>query len=167
MTSTSVRDERRTAPPRPSWCVPLGLFTDDRPAGPACDTWNSHRRGRIRVFSSMTRRRCIRFPRRSMHLAGAVGLVRTMLGLVGLVPLRVPMRTVNRRTSCSAGSGRYRLLALVGSGGSGMLHLGHDGSLDRTVAVKLLCPGSDGEARARLRAEAHIAEGLSHPGIAR
>jgi serine/threonine protein kinase len=119
------------------------------------------------VFSSMTRRRCIRFPRRSMHLAGAVGLVRTMLGLVGLVPLRVPMRTVNRRTSCSAGSGRYRLLALVGSGGSGMLHLGHDGSLDRTVAVKLLWPGSDGAARARLRAEAHIAAGLSHPGIAR
>lgn len=63
--------------------------------------------------------------------------------------------------------GRYELVRVVGSGGSGAVHLAHDRVLRRDVALKLLRPGYDEMARQRLRAEARIAASLGHPGIAR
>ena len=62
---------------------------------------------------------------------------------------------------------RYELGALLGAGGAGAVHLAHDRLLGRDVAIKLLRPGQDEHADARLRAEARIAGSLSHPGIAR
>ena len=62
---------------------------------------------------------------------------------------------------------RYELGALLGSGGAGAVHLAHDRLLDRDVAIKLLRPGQDAHADARLRAEARIAGALTHPGVAR
>lgn len=55
----------------------------------------------------------------------------------------------------------------IGAGGAGRAFRAHDLLLNRTVAVKLLRPGHDEVARARLRAEARIAANLSAPGIAR
>ena len=63
--------------------------------------------------------------------------------------------------------GRYELRDLIGTGGSGAVHLAHDRTLGRDVAVKLLRPGQDGLAHARLRTEARLAAALTHPGIAR
>jgi serine/threonine-protein kinase len=62
---------------------------------------------------------------------------------------------------------RYELRGLIGTGGSGSVHLAHDRLLRRDVAIKVLRPGHDDVARARLRAEARTAAALTHPGIAR
>src|SRR3954454_17647906 len=94
------------------------------------------------------------------------GLVRAMLAIAGLSPLRVRSRAVGSPGTRSVGGGRYRLLAPIGTGGGGMLHLAHDDVLDRRVAVKLLRFGHDGAARSRLQAEARVAAGLSHHAIA-
>jgi len=63
--------------------------------------------------------------------------------------------------------GRYELGRLIGSGGSGSVHLARDRVLHREVALKLLRPGYDEVAQQRLRTEARIAASLTHPGIAR
>jgi serine/threonine-protein kinase len=62
---------------------------------------------------------------------------------------------------------RYELARLLGAGGAGDVYLAHDRVLDREVAIKLLRPGQDELAHARLRSEARIAGALAHPGIAR
>lgn len=61
---------------------------------------------------------------------------------------------------------RYELRSLLGTGGAGAVYLAHDPVLERDVAIKVLRPGQDELADARLRAEARIAGSLSHPGIA-
>ena len=64
-------------------------------------------------------------------------------------------------------AGRYELVDVLGSGGSGVVRRAHDRVLDRPVAIKLLRTGADDEdLRARLRAEAQLAGSLHHPGIA-
>ncbi|PKW26673.1 serine/threonine-protein kinase [Phycicoccus duodecadis] len=64
--------------------------------------------------------------------------------------------------------GRYLLDTRIASGGMGDVWAAHDGTLDRTVAVKVLRPLTDGEpvfAR-RFRDEALFTAGLRHPNIA-
>ena len=65
--------------------------------------------------------------------------------------------------------GRYELIERIASGGMGEVWRGADQILGRPVAIKLLAAAhaSDEQFRARFRAEARFAAGLSHPGIAR
>jgi eukaryotic-like serine/threonine-protein kinase len=64
-------------------------------------------------------------------------------------------------------AGRYRLLRMIGQGGMAVVHLAHDGLLDRDVAVKVLRPGfaEDPEFVERFRREARHAASLHHPNI--
>jgi serine/threonine protein kinase len=94
------------------------------------------------------------------------GLVQTLRGVIGLVARGTPVPSGTRQTPRTVGHGRYRLLSPAGTGGAGKLYVAHDVSLERTVAVKVLRPGHDEAARARLHAEARVAAGLSHHGIA-
>jgi Tol biopolymer transport system component len=61
----------------------------------------------------------------------------------------------------------YRLDALLGEGGMGIVYRAHDLRLDRTVAVKLLPPErvADPDAKQRFIFEARAASALNHPGI--
>ena len=65
--------------------------------------------------------------------------------------------------------GRYRVGALLATGGMGEVWAAHDLLLDRAVAVKVLggALAGDGRAAERLRREARAAGRLEHPGIAR
>ena len=62
---------------------------------------------------------------------------------------------------------RYRLLKMIGQGGMAVVHLAHDGRLDRDVAVKVLRPGfaEDPQFVDRFRREARHAASLHHPNI--
>src|SRR3954452_10486417 len=63
---------------------------------------------------------------------------------------------------------RYRLLAAIGSGGSGRVYVADDVRLRRRVAVKVLHGALAGDAGflRRFRAEAQLAASLHHPNIA-
>ena len=63
---------------------------------------------------------------------------------------------------------RYELAGLLATGGMGQVWRAHDRLLGRPVAVKVLRSEYTGDPlfRARFRAEAHHAAGLSHPNIA-
>ena len=65
--------------------------------------------------------------------------------------------------------GRYRMGALLATGGMGEVWAAHDLLLDRAVAVKVLggALAGDGRAAERLRREARAAGRLEHPSIAR
>jgi serine/threonine-protein kinase len=65
--------------------------------------------------------------------------------------------------------GRYRVGALLATGGMGEVWAAYDLLLDRAVAVKVLggALAGDGRAAERLRREARAAARLEHPGIAR
>ena len=65
-------------------------------------------------------------------------------------------------------AGRYRLEHRIATGGMGEVWRAVDTVLDRPVAVKTLKAEhvDDEDFRARFRAEARHAAGLSHPGIA-
>jgi serine/threonine-protein kinase len=65
--------------------------------------------------------------------------------------------------------GRYRMGALLGTGGMGEVWAARDLLLDRAVAVKLIggALAGDGRAAERLRREARAAARLDHPNIAR
>ncbi len=56
----------------------------------------------------------------------------------------------------------YRVTAEVARGGMGRIYAGHDLTLDREVAIKMLLPGADAE---RFVTEAKITARLPHPGI--
>jgi len=62
--------------------------------------------------------------------------------------------------------GRYRIIALLGSGGMGDVYRAHDSRLDRDVAIKLLkqTPGSPDSAAAAM-AEARAASALTHAHV--
>ena len=62
---------------------------------------------------------------------------------------------------------RYRLVALLGSGGMGAVYKGLDISLNREVAVKIMHPqyAQDASFRQRFLQEARVAANLDHPGI--
>jgi len=63
---------------------------------------------------------------------------------------------------------RYRLLSVLGVGGTAAVWQAHDAVLDRTVAIKVVAggPGTDAGARDLLQREARAAAALSHPNIA-
>jgi CHASE2 domain-containing sensor protein len=61
----------------------------------------------------------------------------------------------------------YRIAALVGRGGMGVVYEAVQLTLDRPVALKLINPSraDDAEFRARFVRESHIAAGLEHPHV--
>lgn len=63
--------------------------------------------------------------------------------------------------------GPYRTIRQLGAGGMGEVHLAHDETLGRNIAIKLLPPhlAADTEHLARLRNEARTASALNHPNI--
>jgi eukaryotic-like serine/threonine-protein kinase len=63
--------------------------------------------------------------------------------------------------------GRYRLERSLGHGGMATVHLGHDETLGRDVAIKRLSEALSGDEvfRERFMREARTAAGLSHPNI--
>jgi len=63
--------------------------------------------------------------------------------------------------------GPFRILALIGVGGMGVVYRARDQRLEREVALKLLPPGSAGDQTAhdRLMREARLASALNHPNI--
>ncbi len=64
--------------------------------------------------------------------------------------------------------GEYLVRRELGSGGSGVVYLGHDPRLDRAVAIKALSPerAQDPAWRERLAREARVLASLHHPHIA-
>ncbi len=64
---------------------------------------------------------------------------------------------------------RYFLKRVLGSGGMGLVYLGHDQRLDRKVAIKIIPHDSaSGEPRLErmLEREAKLGAGINHPNIA-
>jgi serine/threonine protein kinase len=61
----------------------------------------------------------------------------------------------------------YRVIALLGAGGMGVVYRGEDLRLGRRVAIKFVADdfANDPQAVARLRAEARAASALNHPNI--
>jgi len=64
--------------------------------------------------------------------------------------------------------GQYRIVALIGAGGMGVVYRARDTKLERDVAIKVLPPEllADPERRARFEREARVLASLSHPHIA-
>ena len=64
--------------------------------------------------------------------------------------------------------GQFRITAMVGAGGMGVVYKARDERLDRDVAIKVLPPGTfaDDTARKRLRQEALVLSRLNHPNVA-
>ncbi len=60
---------------------------------------------------------------------------------------------------------RYRLGAVLGSGGMATVHRAWDTRLERAVALKLYRPNADRGAQQRFREEARTLAGLTHPGL--
>jgi len=65
--------------------------------------------------------------------------------------------------------GRYRIVALLGSGGMGEVYRADDLQLGQTVAIKLLPPGVAGDPvrLARFRDEVRLAREVTHPNVCR
>jgi serine/threonine-protein kinase len=65
--------------------------------------------------------------------------------------------------------GRYEILREIGRGAMGIVYEAYDPVLDRTIALKVIQPPSEGDAalayEARFMAEARIVAALQHPGI--
>ncbi|MFD8228214.1 protein kinase [Streptomyces massasporeus] len=62
-------------------------------------------------------------------------------------------------------AGRYRLDALIGSGGAADVYRGFDLRLRRPVAVKMFRPGTGFDTEEIFRSEAEILARLQHPGL--
>lgn len=62
--------------------------------------------------------------------------------------------------------GRYRIDAVLGAGGMGVVYKAHDTELERDVALKVVAAGADPDLVARMRREARAASALSHPNAA-
>jgi serine/threonine protein kinase len=75
-----------------------------------------------------------------------------------------PALDVNRELTPGRVLGPYRIEAALGSGAFGTVFRAHDNTLDRTVALKVLRPGSPVPPQALL-AEARAAAALNHPNV--
>ena len=64
-------------------------------------------------------------------------------------------------------NGRYRFEMLIGEGGMGTVFSGHDETLERDVALKIIRPQllSDPAMRLRLTREAKLVARIQHPGV--
>jgi eukaryotic-like serine/threonine-protein kinase len=74
-------------------------------------------------------------------------------------------RGTDLHTPAPSGAPDLRVIGTLGEGGMGCVHLAHQRSLARDVAVKTLKPNADQRARAALLAEASISGSLEHPAI--
>ena len=95
-------------------------------------------------------------------------------------PTLMPSASVTRAVTADFASGtllqdRYRLMRELGRGGMGIVYLGRDERLDRSVAVKVILSdgsGSSGSAsldtrmRSSFAEEARLGASLTHPAIA-
>ncbi|MET7451409.1 serine/threonine-protein kinase [Streptomyces sp. NPDC005574] len=79
--------------------------------------------------------------------------------------LRESAMALASRCSAEILAGRYRLDALIGSGGAADVHRGFDLRLRRPVAVKVFRPGTGFDADEGLGSEAVILARLQHPGL--
>ncbi|GGQ27466.1 serine/threonine protein kinase [Streptomyces griseomycini] len=79
--------------------------------------------------------------------------------------LRESASALTARCYAEVLAGRYRLDALIGSGGAADVHRGFDLRLRRPVAVKVFRPGADTDMEERFRSEAVILARLQHPGL--
>ncbi len=78
-----------------------------------------------------------------------------------------PLQSTMRQMLREATTGEYEILSELGRGGMATVFLGHDISLDRRVAIKVMAPHLlEGEGMAeRFKLEARTAAQLSHPHI--
>ena len=73
---------------------------------------------------------------------------------------------INTVTPPRTPGGRYRVTALIGSGGMGTVYRGEDALLHRPVAIKVIRRSEDsGFDRSRLLSEARAASALNHPNV--
>ncbi|MFE9685130.1 protein kinase [Streptomyces sp. NPDC006285] len=79
--------------------------------------------------------------------------------------LRESARAVVSRSSTEILGGRYRLDALLGSGGAADVHRGFDLRMRRPVAVKFFRPDTGFDLEENLHSEAVIQARLHHPGL--
>ncbi|MEU1130381.1 protein kinase [Streptomyces sp. NPDC005900] len=79
--------------------------------------------------------------------------------------LRESALALTSRFSAEVLAGRYRLDALIGSGGAADVHRGVDLRLKRPVAVKVFRPGTDIGMEERFQSEAVILARLQHPAL--
>ncbi|MEU0333861.1 serine/threonine-protein kinase [Streptomyces sp. NPDC006193] len=79
--------------------------------------------------------------------------------------LRESARALASRCSAEILAGRYRLDAVIGSGGAADVHRGFDLRLRRPVAVKVFRPGIGVETEHGFESEAVILARLQHPGL--
>ena len=73
--------------------------------------------------------------------------------------------TTATRVAVGGHLGRYRIEALLGKGGMGVVYRARDTQLNRAVAVKFLSNELSAEARRRFQREAQLASSLNHPHI--
>jgi eukaryotic-like serine/threonine-protein kinase len=69
------------------------------------------------------------------------------------------------RISLDIGGADIRVVAVLGEGGMGLVHLARQRSLEREVAVKTLKDGAPPDAAAGLLREAQVTGSLEHPGV--
>ena len=79
--------------------------------------------------------------------------------------LRESARATASRLHAEVLSGRYRLDALLGSGGAADVHRGFDLRMRRPVAVKVFRPDARIDAEESWRGEAELLARLHHPGL--
>jgi serine/threonine protein kinase len=72
---------------------------------------------------------------------------------------------VTEALAAGARIGSYEVIDRLGTGGMGVVYRARDTRLGRTVALKVLRPGSDPELLHRLDREARAASALNHPNI--
>jgi serine/threonine protein kinase len=76
------------------------------------------------------------------------------------------VRTTRDETMVGCMLGPYRVEAIIGEGGMGVVYRAHDSKLNRPVAIKFLSDAlADPSARRRFQREAQVASSLNHPHI--
>ncbi|MCR9163671.1 MAG: protein kinase domain-containing protein [Nannocystaceae bacterium] len=76
-----------------------------------------------------------------------------------------PQESVADRFAPGESCDRYLILHQVGAGGMGVVYAAWDHELDRKVALKVVAPGADARAQARLVREAKAMAAVGHPNV--